>query len=293
MPKLIMMKGLPASGKSTFSKELVRKSGNTKRVSKDDLRAMFDDGKWSRANEEFIIEMRDFLIQMSMLKGYNIIVDDTNLAPKHEARFRQLVKTWNEGVLIAGEKKLWEFEIKDFTDIAPEVCIERDLKRANSVGSKVIMQMYNQFLAPKPEIYVHDLSLPRTFIFDIDGTLALMGDRSPYDWSKVSVDKRNESVYLVQRWLRTENEIVIVSGRDSVCRAETEEWLKLQNIKYDHLFMRPEGNMEKDTVIKKRIFEEEIRGKFNVLGVFDDRQVVVDMWRSLGLTVFQVAPGDF
>ncbi len=33
--------------------------------------------------------------------------------------------------------------------------------------------------------------------------------------------------------------------------------------------------------------------KDSVFMVVDDRQKVVDMWRDLGLTVFQVAPGDF
>ena len=36
-----------------------------------------------------------------------------------------------------------------------------------------------------------------------------------------------------------------------------------------------------------------IRDRWRVVGVFDDRQQVVRMWRALGLTVFQVAEGDF
>jgi len=31
----------------------------------------------------------------------------------------------------------------------------------------------------------------------------------------------------------------------------------------------------------------------DIFAVFDDRQQVVDMWRDNGLTVFQVADGDF
>lgn len=277
-----MTKGLPASGKSTWCKEWMAKGGNWKRINKDLLREMLDCGKWSGPNEKFIVKVRDELIIKAMEAGYNVMVDDTNLSDKHEARLRELAKSFQA-----------EFEIKDFTYVTPEECIARDLKRPNSVGEKVIMQMYNQFLKPKSEVYVKDPSLPRAFIFDIDGTLAIMGDRSPYDWSRVGVDTRNESVYLVQRWLRTENTIIVVSGRDSVCREATETWLHDKNIKYDHLFMRPEGNTEKDSIVKRRIFDENIRGKFNVLGVFDDRNQVVEMWRGLGLTVFQVADGDF
>src|SRR5207245_9019847 len=54
--KLLLLKGLPASGKSTYAKELVLKGW--KRVNKDDLRAMIDNGKWSHSNEDIIKEDR-------------------------------------------------------------------------------------------------------------------------------------------------------------------------------------------------------------------------------------------
>ncbi len=271
-----MCKGLPASGKSTWAKEQ-----QAKRINKDDLRAMFDNSKWSSYNEKFVLKMRDLLVVEALLGGNNVIADDTNLHPKHETRLKQLAKENKCG-----------FEIKDFTDVSVEECIKRDLKRSNSVGEKVIRDMYNQFLKPKEDQYVPDRTLPRAFIFDIDGTLAIMGDRSPFEWSKVGSDTRNEVVYLVLRWLQPENKIIILSGRDEVCRKETEKWLKDNNIKYEELFMRPEGNTEKDSIIKKGLFDY-IKTKYNVLGVFDDRNQVVEMWRSLGLTCFQVADGNF
>lgn len=57
--------------------------------------------------------------------------------------------------------------------------------------------------------------------------------------------------------------------------------------------MRPAGNMEKDSVIKRRLYEEHIKGTYNVAYVIDDRNQVVEMWRSLGLRCLQVANGDF
>ncbi len=57
--------------------------------------------------------------------------------------------------------------------------------------------------------------------------------------------------------------------------------------------MRQEGDTRKDVLVKQEIYEREIKGRYNVLFVLDDRQQVVDGWRALGLTVFQVAPGDF
>ena len=57
--------------------------------------------------------------------------------------------------------------------------------------------------------------------------------------------------------------------------------------------MRTLGDMRKDSIVKQELYEQNILGKFNVSFILDDRQQVVDMWRSLGLTVFQVAEGDF
>ncbi len=77
-------------------------------------------------------------------------------------------------------------------------------------------------------------------------------------------------------------------------RAETEAWLALHvGVPYEALFMRQLGDSRRDAVVKGEIFETEIRDRWRIVGVFDDRQHVVRMWRELGLTVFQVAEGDF
>jgi hypothetical protein len=57
--------------------------------------------------------------------------------------------------------------------------------------------------------------------------------------------------------------------------------------------MREEGNNEKDSIVKRRLFEDNIRGKYYIEYVLDDRNQVVDMWRNMGLTCLQVAEGDF
>ena len=64
-------------------------------------------------------------------------------------------------------------------------------------------------------------------------------------------------------------------------------------VPYEGLFMRPWGDHRRDSIVKQEVFESEIRHRWRIVGVFDDRQHVVRMWRSLGLTVFQVAEGDY
>lgn len=274
-----MLKGLPASGKSTYAKELVKQG--YKRVNKDDLRAMIDDGKWSEINEKNIRDMELHLVVEQLNKGKNVVVDSTNFA--YEDYWQHIA-----------EKAGAEFEVK-FFDVPLQECIERDARRGDkSVGKKVILGMYNKYLHKEPEELYYDPSLKDCYMFDIDGTLARMGDRSPYDWSKVGIDKADETVVSILRAIRYlyGSEIVIMSGRDSSCRIETQEWLSRNEIDYDFLYMRPEGDMRKDVEVKEELYNNHIKGKYNVLGVFDDRLQVCRLWYKLGLPLFRVGNPD-
>lgn len=278
MIKVILTRGLPASGKTTWAKKVVAETPNSyKRINKDDLRAMLDNSIYSNDNEKFILQVRDAMILMAIENGKHVIVDDTNLAPKHESAIRELIKGKAELV------------IQDFTDVPLETCIKRDLKRAVSVGEKVIRGMYNQFLM-KVETYVENEELPKAIIVDIDGTLAKMKGRSPFEWNRVKEDSCNEVVKgLVNSY---PNNVMVFSGRDAVCKQDTIDWLKENGIKYDGLFMRDEGNNEKDSIVKRRMFEQNIRGKYFVEYVLDDRLSVCRMWHQMGLQLLRVGDPD-
>ena len=281
-----MLRGLPACGKTTYAKELLGQyPGAYKRVNKDDLRAMLDAGHWGPKNEKFILEVRDLMIESALRAGHSVIVDDTNFAPKHEQRLREIATAHGA-----------DLETKDF-EVSLEECIERDLKRQSSVGEKVIRKMYNQFLAEKIEPYPYSPELPSALISDIDGTIAIIGDRSPYDASRCEDDGFNKVVYTTVAGYKMDNGVqpllILMSGREDKDRIPTERWLEKNNVDYLELHMRKTGDHRKDSIVKREIFDEHIRGKYNVIAVFDDRDQVVTMWRSLGLQVFQVADGDF
>jgi hypothetical protein len=78
------------------------------------------------------------------------------------------------------------------------------------------------------------------------------------------------------------------SGRDAICKPETEQWLKDNNVFYDELHMRKENDMRKDYIIKKELYEAVIKDKYNVVAVFDDRLQVCKLWYELGLPLFRV-----
>ena len=132
----------------------------------------------------------------------------------------------------------------------------------------------------------------QAYIFDVDGTLAKMDGRSPYDWERVGEDKPNLPVVKIAKTLMAKNAIIIVTGRDGSCEQATRDWLMEHGIAYDEFHIRPPGNVEKDSVVKKRIFED-ISKRYEIIAVFDDRDQVVQMWRSLGLTCLQVDYGNF
>ena len=138
------------------------------------------------------------------------------------------------------------------------------------------------------------------WLCDIDGTLALKGDRSPYDWAKVGLDTPNKPVITVARALAAKSGLLFVSGRMDQCRGETRLWLhtfvcepSLCTCKMP-LLMRKDGDNRPDQTVKRELYEGHIQGLYEVEGVLDDRDRVVAMWRNdLGLTCLQVAPGNF
>jgi hypothetical protein len=90
--------------------------------------------------------------------------------------------------------------------------------------------------------------------------------------------------------------VLFCSGRSKAFDVVTVEWLGRHVLTDDmawDLFMRPAGDTRRDAIVKLELFDQHIRDHFDVRFVLDDRDRVVAAWRAIGLTVFQVAPGDF
>lgn len=294
MQEIILTVGLPASGKTTWTCDMLKKHPERyKRINKDSLRAMMDDGQWSRDNEKHVLQCRDELIELSILNGFDVIVDDTNLDPKHKKRIEELALEMASTYKGADGKPMEiKITIQDFTHVPLDVCLKRDAKRQTYVGEKVIKDMYKKYLAPEPEIYKYDPKLGDAILIDIDGTIAHRTDRGIYDWKKVGSDRKDNVIHeIVSRF--QEYDVILMSGRNSVCREETEKWLEENKIFYNELFMRAEGDMRKDFIVKKELYDANIKGKYNILFALDDRNQVVDLWRSLGIKTLQVEDGDF
>lgn len=142
--------------------------------------------------------------------------------------------------------------------------------------------------------YIPDTTKERAYIFDIDGTLADIGTRNPYDFDKVDEDTvvHNVRTILVDLMARG-NHIILFTGRNEVCKDKTIRWLMDNQIPFSKLIMRSLGDTRKDWVMKQHMFESDIAPYYNVTGVFDDRDCVVKMWREIGLTCLQPNYGAF
>jgi hypothetical protein len=137
------------------------------------------------------------------------------------------------------------------------------------------------------------------YIVDIDGTAADHSEsgRGHYEYERVNEDEPIPDVIRVIEALSTGYEIIFVSGREESCREQTETWIKAHMLidAFD-LHMRKIGDRRPDTIVKRELFDRYIRNDkmMRIVGVFDDRNRVVKMWREqLGLTVFHVADHGF
>ena len=283
MRKITILQGLPSSGKTTWAKEQVRMHPNVKRVNKDDLRVMIDGGKYSKLNEEFVLEVRDDLIFSAINFDYDVIVDDTNLHQKHIDHITEMVK------YVEGAK----LETK-FFPVSVEEAINRDAKRDKPVGEKVIMDMYNTFLK-KEFVAEQDNTLPPAIIVDIDGTIADHGGRrGHFDYMKVGEDLPIMPIVHLVKSMAASHKIIFMSGRDKVCLNATVNWLMEYVVEEFELYMRGIGDTRKDTIVKKELYEKYVKDNYFVHFVLEDRQKAVDMWRSeVGLRCLQVQDGKY
>lgn len=287
--KMIIMRGLPGSGKSTYAKKLANDKGQSprvRRVNRDDVRIMlgvYND--FTTQREDIVTAAIESAVKAALDYGDTVIIDDCNLNPAYMANWKHIAGLWGVAV-----------EVVDYTDVSLRECLKRNRERTGvaRVENRVIHQMYEKWLKPAPPL--RNSSLPTCIIVDMDGTLAIMGKRSPYDAKNCdTLDSINPSVSkLVHKYTAAGHALIVMSGREDKDRPPTHRFLKLHGFHdYAKLLMRATGDHRPDFIVKRELYEEHIAGRYNVELCLDDRDQVVDLWRSMGLPCFQVDEGDF
>ena len=275
--KIIMLQGVPASGKSTWAKEFVSDKNDWVIVNRDMIRE--GTGKyWVPSRENYISKLEEFSIHSAIENNLNVVIDATNLNPK----------TINKWTRLASELNV-DFETKEFR-VSFNDAYWRDTNRDRKVGLGVLTSfflkyypdedrtIYNNIKSEERFILEQDETLPQAIIVDIDGTLSIMHDRGPFDYHLVNNDLPNNPVVDLINTLSKQYQIIIVTGRErtEVCEQETIKWLSRYLTFTDwQLFMRMPKDYRKDGVVKQEIYDNFIKDKYCVAAVFEDRDSAV------------------
>lgn len=313
MKKLRVLIGMPASGKSTYAMKLLQDEKDWFRVSRDDIRMTMFGTEHDISIEGFVSKVQNMLLLKALKAGKNVVVDNCNIRASYRNELFQLAALIGD---VLYEEVVFNTSLQE--------CIERNKNRSRKVPENVIVKFAKEgrdvlwgrhkpkteYIAkPESSFLIQDETLPKAIICDLDGTMALMNGRNPYDASTCDQDLPNIPVVeTIKLFQQAGYNVIFCSGREDKYKEPTERFIQQyfsQEI-YDiglksfrpfscpyHLFMRKTGDQRKDAIIKKEIFDNNIRDKFNILFVLDDRNQVVEGWRDMGLTCFQVAEGDF
>ena len=149
----------------------------------------------------------------------------------------------------------------------------------------------------------HNPSLGNCIIVDLDGTYVNSDHRSHWNFDPAEIADDIVVPHVAQivdlYGLTLRHAIIFVTGRGAAA-GEKEATLKyLRDLGFDdsfprqwYLYTRAVGDYRPDSTVKLEIYNQHIRGKYNVALVLDDRPRVVRMWTELGLPVLAARPGE-
>jgi len=297
-----LYRGIPRSGKSTLAKAWVAENPSGRvRINRDDIRFQLYGMYWGleRQQEETVSTIEHAMVTAALKAQLSVCVDATNLRLK-------TVREWQS----KAEKMKIPLVIED-VPVDVEEAVRRDAAATDrQVGEAVIRNFHQCYITKgkfpivpdfssegtevgKWTTYVPNEELEEVFLFDIDGTLAKMFGRGPFDWHRVGEDSPIWAVIKVARSLiKAGYKVIFMSGRDEVCYNETMDWLIKHELFGEALFMRPKDSYIPDDIVKHELFYKHVAPNYSVVGVFDDRLKVCRMWEEIGLTLFRVGPID-
>ena len=299
-PVCMLLYGISGSGKTTFAKRWVETHQNSIVVSKDALHEAFfvqsepvkNKSQEKATRRKLTAALEANIVRDALLRGATVLVDATYLTPEQIKR------------VLSSVPANCDVRVRTF-----DVPLAECMGRLSSIGRQVRKQDLQQereiFEANVENIQAlveaeqekrtnrkRHLALPRCYVFDIDGTLAIAGKRNAFDESKVLLDTPNPDIVSLVKTLALHAAIHICTGRTEGCRADTETWLRENGIVYHTLHMRAIGDQRADFKVKEEMWSA-IDEKHYIALMYDDRAQVVHHARTLGYTVAQVAYGEF
>lgn len=307
--KVIITTGVQGCGKSTWSKQQAKNNPSYVRIARDDIREMLNScSSYSDSAEKLVRQIRNDMIKTALLADKHVIVDETNVNKNNFDGICSIAESLNINANVS--EKAFYVEL--------QTAIDRNNQRTGTakVDEDLIKKFYKLFGGDNFKNYQErsktfskqekepSKEKENVVICDIDGTIALFNKtgqqeefpgvhfRSPFDASSSYQDKINESLkdILIQHQ-NNNSKIFFVTGRDESYKTVTKQWLDRYFKEYS-LFMRPKSDKRKDTVVKEEIYNNEIKSKYNVVAVYEDRLQVCQLWHKLNLPLFRVGNPD-
>lgn len=299
------MIGPPCSGKTTRAIEAVRGHGGIVRISKDDLRFQLS-GSLSVSNpintEPLVDSIYESMIEKAIERGFSVILDTTNCEYKTLVRrLEGYIQLADVNLVFMEEKTLSELlareENRVGTNIPVAVMAKMHSNYSKLLGKRDKLQeicnLRGQIIVQEEHVY--DSELPDAVIIDLDDTVAIKSSsRGPYEWAKVGEDGPIEDMIRLVNSLEPSIVRIFLTGRSYACSEDTGEWINKHFIfNTEHptyapiLLMREVNDFRPAPETKSALFEEFIRGKYNVITVFDDDPRAINMYRRKGLHALQ------
>lgn len=295
MPKIYILRGLPASGKSTLARKIVDANPtHTARFNWDDIRNMMGP-YWipERENTKVLNALRDAFINNMMSNQWDIVIDNMNLNPKELEHYNKIVSEYNNN-----HTDKYEIEVTTlFTPV--EECVRRDALRSNPIGESVIRsiwQRYRNFLCTEENKEIVSklkpaTDLPKAVIFDVDNTLCFNTSGRPYYGTAQGLldDVPNTNAIIAAQVYHSGGiKVLLVTGREGTdeIKEATQKWMENNQVPIDEYYFRPVNNRESGDKIKVQIISG-ISNKYNIIGIYEDSSKIVKSLREMGYTVFQ------
>ena len=300
--QIILTRGIPGSGKSTWAKAWVAESPETRiRLNWDDMRNMMGP-YWVPSREPINKAMMWCAINTAAYcdKPYDIVIDNMNLNPKGWKEVEEWIETYNASHHAKSLNLCYVLYFRDFF-IPVDECIRRDAMRSNPIGEKTIKEIwrkYKHFIQTTSVTnYVENLlpkdpSKPDCVVIDMDSTMCFNTNGRPW-YGKGSTeamidDIPNEGVVNL---IKAQNyPVVVCTGRNQDQLGVTEQWLNKHGIYPEMMFFRANNDFRTGVEVKSELMDEILK-IYNVVAVFEDCEPIVTKFREMGLTVLQPNKG--
>lgn len=295
--------GISGSGKTTWSRNLIKKDPNTVRVNRDDIRMQITASKDRLLDsklEKLVTKIQHEQIKTMLDSGYNVIIDNTNLKGSYIKGFIDAFNHMATINLVKIGCSLNEAKIRvtkrDDLLLSDTSYIDKQHNQYKSLS----INTDSMYQKTTPYSYIVDKNC---IICDLDGTLSLYEEgQSPYD-REFERDIVNTPIrdFLesMAQWKNDDSmqyyKIFLFSGRSSKYVKQTRQFLNRafgSDVDYK-LVMREEGDNRRDSHVKMDMYNTHVKDKYNVFCVFDDRlQVIEEVWNRLGVFVFNCNQGN-